>query len=186
LHATLVENRLRTLRDMLDEMQIDLTVTLIPSERNLADPLSRPPLYCLLPSAAPPAVALPAAPALEPFPRDDDGRVVLTSRADFLVLARALHDHEGSQSLYGRLRDLVSFPDLREHCRAFVRDCPSCSVGRVTVSAAVECGLADRPVVPRASEPWESVHMDIAGPYKNQELYVTTLVDNFSGYLVTK
>ncbi|KAF4679104.1 hypothetical protein FOZ60_015490 [Perkinsus olseni] len=30
------------------------------------------------------------------------------------------------------------------------------------------------------------VHMDIVGPYKEYELYVVTLVDNFSGYLLTR
>ncbi|KAF4722770.1 hypothetical protein FOZ63_025105 [Perkinsus olseni] len=187
LHSTLVENRLRTLRDITQALRLDITVEYVESGRNLADPLSRIPSYCHPRNFAVPAAA---SALLVPPPadrtRDADGRVVLTTADALRPLADALHDHEGSQSLYGRLRELVSFPNLREYCRSFVRDCPACRLGKVTVSAAVEAGLHRPTPTPRAVEPWQGVHMDIVGPYKDHDLFITTLVDNFSGYLLVR
>ncbi|KAF4646415.1 hypothetical protein FOL47_006352, partial [Perkinsus chesapeaki] len=118
--------------------------------------------------------------------RDAQGRLVVHDKQLLTGLARALHQHEGSPALHDRLRELVVFPALRAFCRDFVRSCPTCSTSKVTVSAAVDAGLSDRPELPRAFSPWVGVHMDIVGPYKEYELYVVTLVDNFSGYLLTR
>ncbi|KAF4704861.1 hypothetical protein FOZ63_027328, partial [Perkinsus olseni] len=191
LNATLVENRLRVLRDTATALRLDITVRHVDSASNIADPLSRIPRYCILRPVDLPASSTDCLPAFlgdqsTAPPRDAHGRLILTDKRALTVLAQALHHHEGSPALHDRLRELVSYPALRAFCRDFVRSCPTCSLSKVTVSAAVDAGLADRPELPRTHSPWVGVHMDIVGPYKEYELYVVTLVDNFSGYLLTR
>ncbi|KAF4656875.1 hypothetical protein FOL47_008708 [Perkinsus chesapeaki] len=200
LNATLVENRLRVLRETATALRLDITVVHVDSASNIADPLSRIPKYCVPRDVGP---SLPTHSCLTAFlgslsvqpERDAQGRLVVHDKQLLTGLARALHQHEGSPALHDRLRELVVFPALRAFCRDFVRSCPTCSTTR-RLRVRLPCQqqwmlayLIGPRLGPRASpcfSPWVGVHMDIVGPYKEYELYGVTLVDNFSGYLLTR
>ena len=60
----------------------------------------------------------------------------------------------------------------------------------MTKNAAVTLEVKETPVQPKSDTPWNYIHMDIQGPYNTSSgsntFYATTLVDNFSGYAMTK
>jgi hypothetical protein len=46
-------------------------------------------------------------------------------------LMQVVHQHEGAQALFDRVRAAVSHPDLRRRSQEFVRNCATCALNRI-------------------------------------------------------
>jgi hypothetical protein len=137
--AAAVEGKLQTLTDNIMSGGIHNKVVNIESEKNLGDCLSRIPLY-MLPEAQ--SADLSDAKMLDEeacmlvIPRirndvirNESGLIVMNENdPKFLKLLHILHEHEGAQVLFERVRQLVQVPNLRAICRAFVARCADCHV----------------------------------------------------------
>lgn len=163
--------------------------TLIPSKENLADVLSRVPDY--MRKIEPPLhheedIALIA--DVTNQRRDHTGRVIVESEEEIQLIMKAVHEHEGYQTMYDRIRSIVFYPGLSALCRKFTEDCDSCQMTRPN-TPMTQAADALRDETERAARQFQYIHMDIAGPYKKidflQSFYVVSLVDRYTGYVMT-
>ena len=192
LSAKVIEKQLLAISDDCSALGIKLQVDLIPSEGNLADPLSRVPdflrgpeqpfdpqpiqnVVCTM-TEVPPAR----------FERDQYSRWKV-DEATLMTLMLTIHEHEGAQTLYDKLRNIVSVKELRKRCQEFVRNCSVCGLSKVTRHAPV---IAEDAHMPRAMTPFSHVHLDISGPYGSIEnvdkFYVVSLIDRNTRYVLTR
>ena len=201
--AAAVEGKLQTLTDNITSAGIHIKVVYIESAKNLSDCLSRIPLY-MLPEAQ--AADLSDAKMLEEeacmlvIPRirndvirNESGLIVMNENdPKLLKLLNILHEHEGAQVLFERLRKLVQVPNLRAICRAFVARCADCQLSKVTRNAEDQIALGEpkNPLPYQADRPWKVIHMDVQGPYCSDSLvrsnFVITLIDRCTGYLIVQ
>ncbi|TEB18261.1 hypothetical protein C9890_0422 [Perkinsus sp. BL_2016] len=193
MSAKVIEKHLLAISDDCQALGIKLKVDLIPSEENISDPLSRVPdvlrgpdqpfdpqplqdVICMTQAEMP----------IPSFERDEYNRWKV-DKETLVTLMLTMHEHEGAQTLYDRLRALVSFKDLRRLCQQFVRDCATCNLSKVTAHTAVLRGDAH---MPQTFVPFSHVHMDISGPYGSvdniDKAYVISLIDRHSRYVLTR
>ena len=193
MSAKVIEKHLLAISDDCQALGIKLKVDLIPSEENISDPLSRVPdvlrgpdqpfdpkpiqdVICMTQAGMP----------VSSFERDEYNRWKV-DKETLVTLMLTMHEHEGAQTLYDRLRALVSFKDLRRQCQQFVRDCATCNLSKVTAHTAVLRGDAH---MPQTFVPFSHVHMDISGPYGSvdniDKAYVISLIDRHSRYVLTR
>jgi transposase InsO family protein len=194
LSAKVIEKQLTAITDDCQALGIKLKVDLIPSEENISDPLSRVPEFLRPPEAPFDTTQLQSVICTvltEPqeqstFERDEYNRWKIDSET-LVTIMTLMHEHEGAQALYDRLRGLVAVKDLRRHCQQFVKNCAVCSMSKVTQHTPVQSEDAH---MPEAVIPFTHVHMDISGPYGSiddiDKFYVISLIDRFSRYVLTK
>jgi hypothetical protein len=200
LSAKVVEKTLHDISDTCQSMNIKLQLEHVPSESNLADALTRVPskswiepppefdtsilknVICTIPPPQSPVI--PRDVAIE---RDQYNRVVLNSREALLSVMDKIHEHEGAESLYHRLRSFISFPALRKEAQEYVRRCLTCQMSRVTQHEVVS--TTDEHM-PQATVPFAMVHLDILGPFGAIEgmdqLFVLTFIDRYSRFALTR
>jgi hypothetical protein len=126
---------------------------------------------------------------LEVTRRSEDGRAIISDDEVLESFLREIHEHEGANALYERVRTCIVAAKLREKCKEFVAKCASCNLAKETKNAMTASG-EKLEVKDRSSEPWEYIHMDIAGPYcvkdGKSSMYAITLIDNFSSYAMAR
>ena len=192
LNAKVIEKTLLQIADDCKALKLRLEVELIPSEQNLSDPLSRIPDFLKAPEEPFDGSEVEAVvcttieqttPAVE---RDEFNRVIVDQRT-LRELLKSMHEHEGAQALYNRVRLIVSYPSLRKECQTFVRNCALCSLSKVTRHTPILAGDAH---MEEALSPFSHVHLDIAGPYGSLDdldhFYVLSLMDRHSRFVLTK
>ncbi|KAF4648549.1 hypothetical protein FOL47_003081, partial [Perkinsus chesapeaki] len=190
LNSAIVEGRIRTLHDTCKAWDIVLSIDFVSSPDNLADPLSRIPLFTVPPQFQQ-LIETDLIAAIIPSPpldtqRDIFGRLLLQDTTQVQPLLESLHEHEGVKALDARASQLVRVPKLRHLCTQHVANCQHCALGRVTQSAPSSLTVSYGQVETRSSQPWELVHMDICGPYKDDMFYIVTLIDNWTSFLITR
>ena len=100
-----------------------------------------------------------------------------------------IHAHEGSTAMHNRLRAFISAPNLRKACREY--RCDKCRATRPDTDQLDNIKRLRKTQNDwKATQPFQRVHMDILGPFRQLDylsaLYVVTLVDSFTGYAIVK
>ena len=192
LSAKVIEKQLLAISDDCQALGIKLQVDLIPSEANLADPLSRVPDFLRGPEQ--PFDPLPiqnvvcsvTTPQTAIYERDQYNRLIIDDET-LRMLQLTMHEHEGAQTLYDRLRGIVSCKELRKKCQEFVRNCAVCGLSKVIRHAPI---ISEDAHMPRAITPFSHVHIDISGPYGSidniDKFYVMSLIDRHTRYVLTR
>ena len=190
--AKVIEKLLHDIADSCKALQIKLRIELIPSEQNKSDPLSRVPEFLRDEKqkfdAAPleEVICTTVVSSAEPLQRDEYKRVVV-NQDQLKLIVNEMHEHEGAQSLYDRLRTLVSHRELRRRCQDFVRNCLTCSMSKVTRHSPVQSGDAH---MDEATGAFSHVHLDIAGPYSEidglDSLFILSLIDRETRFVLAK
>jgi transposase InsO family protein len=191
LNAKVIEKTLLQVADDCKAMKVRLDVELIASEKNISDPLSRIPDFLKAPeepfdSTAVEDVICTVIEQPNPQLRDEFNRIIVDQRT-LKELLDGIHEHEGAQALYDRVRLIVSYPTLRKECQNYVRNCAVCSMSKVTRHTPILSGDAH---MEAALSPFSQVHLDIAGPYGSlddiDKFYVMSMVDRHSRYVLTR
>ena len=192
LSAKIVEKVLTDIGDTCKTLKIKLRVQLIKSEHNISDMLSRVPEQFQgeeLPfDPAPLQDIILTTAETETYERDQFNRAIVPIET-VKRLMKTVHEHEGAQALYDKLRGWIAYPTLRKECQEYVRNCQTCTLSRVTTHAPI-LNDDDHSQSPPVERPFQYVHMDIAGPYGQLDninrLFIITLIDRYSRFALTR
>jgi transposase InsO family protein len=192
LSAKVIEKTLHDIADTCKALQIELKVELIPSEANKSDPLSRVPEFLrdpkeeFNPMQLQEVICTTVPGNTQPLERDAYGRVIVSDRK-LREIMEEVHEHEGAQSLYDRIRTVVSHKELRRRCQDYVRNCAVCSMSKVTSHTPI---ITSDTHMEEPTGPFSYVHLDIAGPYGEadglDQLFIISLMDRETRFVLAK
>jgi hypothetical protein len=197
LSAKLVERVLIQIAELCKMYNLKLDVVYTPSEANLADELSRVPQYMIEQvdfDASGIEEVVMATSVLDPLPiesppqeRDKFGRLIV-AEAELAKLMQAIHEHEGAKALYDRCRLIIYHPRLRQKCLEYVRDCSICQLAKHNTELAPVL-KNDRHVRLEAERPFQCMHMDILGPFNEEDgydrMFVVTMICRMTRFAMT-
>ena len=189
--AAIIDSKLNKIEDIIQAANIKLEVTYVASEDNISDVLSRVPLYMIRKTPKTNCMTIQIPRVNTEVTRNSEGVVQLVNkdaRIDYIL--QQLHEHEGANALFERARRVIMTPGLRQLCRDFVSKCPNCQLSKVTTNAEAQVAPETSEIPLHADMPWRSVHMDVIGPYRSDEItptnFAITLIDRCTGYLLIK
>jgi hypothetical protein len=189
LSAKLVERILIQIAELCRMYNIKIDIEYIPSESNLADELSRVPPYMIEQVDFDPTTiedVVMAAGANQPLP-DKYGRLIV-DETRLLELLKGVHEHEGAKALYDRCRLIIYHPKLRQRCLEYVRDCAICQIAKHNTELPPVL-KNDNHVHLEADRPFQCMHMDVLGPYIDEDgfdrMFVVTLVCRLTRFAIT-
>jgi transposase InsO family protein len=190
--SKVIEKLLHDIADSCKALNIKLKVELIPSEENKSDPLSRVPEFLrdekekFDPTSIEEVICTTVISSTEPLQRDEYKRVVV-NEDQLRCIMNEMHEHEGAQSLYDRLRTVVSHKELRRRCQDFVRNCLICSTSKVIRHSPIQHGDAH---MEEPTGAFSHVHVDIAGPYSENDgmdsLFIISLIDRETRFVLAR
>ena len=193
LSAKLVEKILHQIADLCRLYSIKIKVEYIESENNPADKLTRIPSYMKLnlenesENIFEDVVMMTNVIIEAVRNRDSYGRVTLTDDELKSFLSKT-HEHEGSKALYERVRLLISNPKLRQECQSFVKNCAICQMAKVNTTASPIL-KDDTHIKLSPTRPFEVMHMDVLGPFNNEDgfdrMFVITLICRLTRFAIT-
>lgn len=73
--------------------------------------------------------------------------------------------HAGINQTVHAMRQHYTWPGIKADVTAFIRQCHPCQVQRLATE------VVEEPKVPKMSQPFEHVHIDLAGPFELKQVY---------------
>jgi hypothetical protein len=190
INSKVIEKLLMNIADLCKTYNIKLNIELVKSEDNISDALTRIPEYIKYetdifePNEIKDIIMVQELPA--PQQTDEFGRAVVNEQ-QLTEILRIIHHHEGVESLYHSLIQMVSYPRLRNFCQKYIKNCPKCQMGKVTKHTPI---MSQKNIEPEYETPFAKLYMDILGPFNEiegfQNMFIITCIDHYSRYLCAK